>query len=1130
MDTMMHEAAEATGDRRRRPMLGRKVGAGFPAFALLLSWALVSRPAPALGRAGGPPPAASARQPGNIADGRNPGVLQGGPAPGMAKAAGDTFYLYGGPGRWPGEPGFNLEGRFETALGYPDRQGWMGVDPTGLPPHWHIDSFNAANMAAAPAYWSGPYMVPVTNHAIWTGLAAGLAGFATTGYGNNWHDGLDHSYTVSNPADSTVITWDLQFNHDSEDGYDFFKVQWDSAGSMHDLARFSGTNKVGGVFVAPVVFHGVITYHAGDYVGVGHDEVHLRCRFDSDGAASDEDGLYVTGDGAVQLDNIQVQGTNGVGLSQATFEGGDLGGWTPRSPLVGSFGDFSKVLAGFQDLDPCRDDLSPQMCFVDDGTPPNSDPPQPSTGGTRSRTWNYGFPGGWVLHYPAGLALNDAPHNEVWSPPIAWDKPGAADDGVDGGAFLRFTVWEHLPLSDGFVWVWHVRSYPDANGGWTSWKDRNFVYFGGGAPSYITKQLECRDLLVAAPESVQLALGLWYLADLFNFPGNDATPSPCYDNVSFAKYDAVGAGIATREIDLFNDGFPTSGAISCTATDDMPLAIRLDMARDIRTSAQPRNVPGDSIICDFVARKPGSAVDASTIRMEILLEANPCFDAERAGGVAALQAGAGGGASDIQNLYGNVWRGYVKGKQAKAANGSPVANRYFFDLPDGPVTVASYETGEPALFFPGDQLRYYLVGSTINPAETALLPADTSGFGSGVNYSRIFTVYGLPSLSCGATDTDPCTQPKILVWNDGPDRGNVDEWAQVFDQNGLRLRQEYDQYRTNGPSSLVSNGLGSAGAHGANPGQLAGYNCLFYDSANLASGLISDGSSTGQNDKGNDVATLTGWMAQAGDRHAAYWGDNIANGLGGGGVTFRSTVMDLQLVGDNVRPSIGNQTAPEVGPTGAVAGFATRFIAFGGCPAVNLFDNLNPLAAGAVKAHEFRDPSGQSGAYSPSASVYYARTDVVDEQPYSRVNVTFPYGFLFIQDVLAKVGGRTARADLIRELLVKFGQGSLLDGEIVAADPIATRLLLVAQNHPNPFNPATTIELTAPARGELTVRIFNVRGELIATLVDGVVEPGKHALVWRGTDARGHEVGSGVYLCKVAGFGQERALKLAVLK
>jgi hypothetical protein len=877
--------ARSRGGRRASIRVPHTRRMGVAGIVLTASLALLPGPRSGLGAVGPTAPRIDPRGDYQIADAQYPGVLHGGPVPGMAKAAGDTFYLYGGPGRWPGQPGFNPQGKFETALGYPDRQAWMGVDLTGIPPHWHIDSFNAANMTARPAYWSGPYTAPATNHAIWDGLAAGPAGFATTGYGNNWRDQLDRTFTVSNIAASTVITWDLQFNYDSEDGYDLFDVQWDSVRSMHSLASYTGTNKVGGVFAAPVNFHGVITYHPGDYVGLSHNQIHLRCRFVSDGAASDEDGLNVTGDGAVQLDNIQVQGTNGVGLSQATFENGDAGGWVA---VRGEFaGDFSKVFGHLTDIDPCTDDFSPQMTFIDDGTPPNNDPLGRSTGGSRSPTNSYGVPGGWVVNYTGGLTNGASPiANEVWSPAIAWDLPGPQDDAAEGGAFFRFTVYDHMPLLNGLFWVWHVRSRPEPiSGAWSGWKDVNFIYWGGSVPTYSQNQKDVRSLLVASPDSVQLALGVTDLADLFNLPGNNATPSPYFDNVAFAKYDAAGPSTVTREIDLFNDGFPTSGAISCTGADDTPLAIRLDIARDIRASAQPRNVPGDSIICDFVARKPGSSVDANSIRMEFLLEANPCFNAERAGGIAAVRSGAGAGTSDIQSVYGNVWRGYVKGTQSRTASGSLAANRYYFDLPDGPLTLAAYEHPEPALFFPGDQLRYYLIGSTINPAETALLPADTSGFGSGNGYNRVFTVYGLPTLTCGGADTDSCTQPSVLFWNDQPDRGGNDEWIQALGQNGLRLHQEYDTYRTNGPSSMVSNGLGSAGAHGATSGQLASYNCLFYDCANLYSGLISDGSSTGQDDKSNDVAALTGWFAQAGNRYAAYWGDNIAVGLGGRGVT-----------------------------------------------------------------------------------------------------------------------------------------------------------------------------------------------------------------------------------------------------
>jgi hypothetical protein len=464
----------------RRPHAGatvrRRHRGGVAGIVLTVLLAFLPGPRGGLGEVGPTSPRIDTRGDYQIADARYPGVLHGGPAPGMAKVAGDTFYLYGGPGRWPGQPGFNPQGKFETVEGSPDRQGWAGVDLTDAPPHWHVDSFNAANMSPAPAYWLGSYTVPASNHAIWAGLAAGPAAFSTTGYGNYWDDQLDRTFTVSNVAGSTVITWDLSLNYDSENGYDFFNVQWDSAGSMHTLASFTGTNKVGGVFVAPVRFHSVITYHPGDYVGLAHNQIHLRCRFVSDGAGSDQDGLTVTGDGAIQLDNIQVQGTNGVGLGQATFENGDAGGWLA---VRGDFaGDFSKVFGRMTDLDVCRDDFSPQMTFIDDGTPPNNDPLGRSTGGSLSPTNSYGVFGGWVVNYTGGLTNGAEPlNNEVWSPVIAWDLPGPQDDSAEKGAFFRYTVWQHLPLLNGLFMVWHVRSRPDpVSGGWSGWRDRNYLW------------------------------------------------------------------------------------------------------------------------------------------------------------------------------------------------------------------------------------------------------------------------------------------------------------------------------------------------------------------------------------------------------------------------------------------------------------------------------------------------------------------------------------------------------------------------------------------------------------------------------------------------------------------------------
>jgi hypothetical protein len=87
------------------------------------------------------------------------------------------------------------------------------------------------------------------------------------------------------------------------------------------------------------------------------------------------------------------------------------------------------------------------------------------------------------------------------------------------------------------------------------------------------------------------------------------------------------------------------------------------------------------------------------------------------------------------------------------------------------------------------------------------------------------------------------------------------------------------------------------------------------------------------------------------------------------------------------------------------------------------------------------------------------------------------------------------------------------------------------QNAPNPFNPVTTIRYTVPAGArEATLRVFDVTGRLVTTLADGPAEPGRHAVVWDGTDASGSAVASGVYLYRLESGGDTANGRMVLLK
>jgi len=68
------------------------------------------------------------------------------------------------------------------------------------------------------------------------------------------------------------------------------------------------------------------------------------------------------------------------------------------------------------------------------------------------------------------------------------------------------------------------------------------------------------------------------------------------------------------------------------------------------------------------------------------------------------------------------------------------------------------------------------------------------------------------------------------------------------------------------------------------------------------------------------------------------------------------------------------------------------------------------------------------------------------------------------------------------------------------------------QNYPNPFNPETIIEYQLPKDTQVRLRIFNLLGQHIRTLVDEQKEAGYHRVKWDGKDVFGKEVTSGMYI------------------
>jgi hypothetical protein len=83
-------------------------------------------------------------------------------------------------------------------------------------------------------------------------------------------------------------------------------------------------------------------------------------------------------------------------------------------------------------------------------------------------------------------------------------------------------------------------------------------------------------------------------------------------------------------------------------------------------------------------------------------------------------------------------------------------------------------------------------------------------------------------------------------------------------------------------------------------------------------------------------------------------------------------------------------------------------------------------------------------------------------------------------------------------------------------------------SRPNPFNPTTAFAYTLPARGRARLTLHDVRGRLVATLVDAVHPRGLHSTTWNGRDAYGTALAPGVYLARLA-FGDEVRVRKVTL-
>jgi len=1021
-------------------------------------------------------------------------VIHGGSV-GLAKVVADTVNLmatHNDPTNGPGEPTYF--GDFEDAEGNPDWNGWTHRDLTQpTETHWNVSNYNQGGVVGDYAAWAGDITIPAcTNDEV-------------GGYGNSWTDLLRFSVPVGNSGVSSLVTVTATLQYDSEPGYDYTYLSYKFFGMGPAWGDMQSWDTTSGDFddvpANEVAVTGSVTYLPSEYIA--GNQIAIYWRFQSDGAYSDEDCLFAS-HGGCQVDDINVKIVND-GVEVNFFEnfdgyGGDpdnFGIWNVALPE--GVGDFAHIWTGLHDIDPCINNYSPQVAFIDDGVV------VPGTGGSRCINWCYG-PGGYIVTTTGGLAGPDYHINNVIESPImAWPNQKNGTGQVDGGIILTFGVYRHedfSPDSPIIFYDWGVRS-ADTDGSAgdpqditeQSWADRQFGYAGG--PEYVRAGDIVTDLMNPGRDEIQLQLSVFEVGHVWGYIGNDGYPAPYFDNVTVKVFPHVGPAMSARELDLAQDNWSALGTIDYG--DLGSHSVRFDSANNISLASHLRNDPGDSIVVNIVAVREGSDFDGP-IKLHYHLRPNPVF-------------------TPAMRTSGWPDQGFVEAMPAIGFSGDWTDGKWAFDMPD---------TG---FLFPGDVLHYYIEatdaigGSGGSDPQTTLMPADTTGysdgFGDPMGYHSTFVIHALPSiLSDGFGGYE---QPEILFINDFANRGGENEWYTALSHIGLLLGEDYDVYYVNAPTSGVGNGIGGR----ADGLMLSGYSEILYTCGNLGRFTISNGDFT--SDPGDDVGTLTDWLDQGG-KDIFLTGDDLASDMaqtGSATLAFLGDRMGISVVTDNVRSFIGNQTSPLVktipgNPVFLPTSTLSNWYAFGGCPDINTFDGVNLLETG-QRVAEFEDPLGVGYSYSACT------LNILNPGTTQSRVISMPVDLMNVYTNPNAPGHPLpARAQLLRDVLEYFGivgEGDPSGVEDLPSFKFATTL------YPNPFNPVTTIKYSLPKAGYLQLCIFNVRGQLIKTLINGHRPAGAdQTIIWDGTDNLGSPAASGVYFYEARALGDVRIGKMTLVK
>ena len=686
-----------------------------------------------------------------------------------------------------------------------------------------------------------------------------------------------------------------------------------------------------------------------------------------------------------------------------------------------------------------------------------------------------GFPGQAVVPYEDGRGQYI--NNLVVSPLIPYAGSGNVVE-------MAFDNYGDLDLNALVFHYFMVRAkVGDCMGPWM--RTGNIWYTSSGIPAWYHPVRSFGHMIPAGATHIQVALGVIDRCGRYCGYYGDGTchsHSPMFDNVSVYRVASFGPHISAQR---FGDGFPADGTLTGTvradATSDIsddPLV--LEYADDLWVGAEdPQGIAPDphtgfgAAVYAYVSVRPQNQPGKSGLDLVDDAYRWPVVDSLVIDGNNWYQIRLDTAFFDVENRI-DPWPGY-----------------WTFDLNDN-------------LFTPGDTVfHFYSAQSVQAPFAVNYWTGRTGDTGD---------------LAHAVSNADEFTcLPATGYQNGGDILLCIDRWlyygsGDLIDDalRSLGLEDKVDRFNISGnctPSGKI----------------VDIYQQLLPCYSKILWLVFDDISDSGNNNKTDDFGLVNNFLQFLERPGGVYFAsDQFAERLvantSASAVTFRSSYLNFDLVNAD-HNSVGQPISPQVVGASGAPFYHTlgpdTMIAYGGCPRVNSFDVVAETGLSTVLANYGGDPN-------LGAVIGQKTTNTGGQQVGAMMS---GFGYEFIRDDRAT--GILDRADHLRDILQWLG--GVLD-QPVSAEPEPFRNSL-AQNHPNPFNPTTTIAFTVKEQGPVSLNVYNVAGQLVRTLVNDNRAPGlAHTIDWNGRNNRGQQVSSGVYFYKLVAKGFTKTKKMVLLK